>query len=114
MARYTYSFTVAVSMDRLRQLMKEVLQSCNLDLIYDQSDCMMAREQPGQVSLSKLVTVEVLFDRITASQTATTMSIVIKNDELALMVDNHCHRVFESVKQSILENRNWQIVEIVG
>ena len=114
MARYTYSLTVAVGIDGLRQLLAEVLQSCNLDLIYDKSDYMMAREQPGMVSFSKLVTVEVLFEKITATQTATRMNIVIKNEELALMVDNHCHRKFNLVKQSILENRNWQLVEIAS
>ena len=114
MARYTCSFTVAVGVDRLKQLLTEVLHSCNLDILYDKSDYMMAREHPGQVSFSKLVTVEVLIDKITATETLTRMDLVIKNEELPLQVENHCHQMFNLVKQSIMENRNWQLVENVA
>lgn len=113
MARYTCSFTVAVDIDRLRQLMGEVLHSCNLNLMYDKNDYMMAREYPGKVSFSKLVTVEVLIDKNTATETATQMELVIKNEELPLQVDNHCRQIFDLVKQSIVENCNWQLVENV-
>jgi len=44
-------------------LLVEFLQSCYLEIIYD--DYMMAREIPGQVSYTKLVTVEVLIDKTT-------------------------------------------------
>ena len=114
MARYTCSFTIAVGVDRLRQLLTEVLHSCNLDILYDKSDYMMAREHPGQVSFSKLVTVEVLIDKTTATETLTRMDLVIKNEELPLQVKNHCHHMFNLVKQSIMENRNWQLVENVA
>ncbi len=114
MARYTCSFTVTVDVDSLRQLLIEVLQSCNLDIIYDAGDYMMAREHPGQVSFSKLVTVEVLIDKTTATATATRLNLVIKNEELPLQVDNHCHQIFELVNQAIVENRNWQFVESVA
>lgn len=114
MARYAYSLTVAVGLDHLRQLLAEVLQSCNLDIIYNKSDYMMAREQLGMVSFSKLVTVEILFEQVTATPTATQMNIVVKNEELALIVDNYCYRKFNLVKQSILENRNWELVEITS
>jgi len=51
------------SIDRLRQLLVEFLQSCYLEIIYDTADYMMAREI--QVSYTKLVTVEVLIDKTT-------------------------------------------------
>lgn len=111
MARYTCSFTVAVPIEILRQLLVEVLQACNLDIIYDAGDYMMAREIPGQVSFAKLVTVEVLIDKTTASNTETRMNLVIKNEELPLQVDNHCHQMFELVSQAIADNRNWQLIE---
>lgn len=114
MARYTCSFTLAVGVDRLRQLLTEVLQSCNLDILYDKSDYMMAREHPGQLSFSKLVTVEVLIDKNTATHAVTRINLVIKNEELPLQVDNHCHQIFDLVKQSIMDNRNWQLIENVA
>jgi hypothetical protein len=39
------------------------------------------------------------------------MDLVIKNEELPLQLDNHCRQIFDLVKQSIKENRNWQMVE---
>ena len=86
----------------------------SLDLVYDKSDYMMAQEQPGMVPFSKLVTLEVLIDKITATTEETRIIIVVKSEELALMIDNHCHRKFNYLKQSILENRNWQLVENVA
>lgn len=113
MARYTCSFTMAVDLERLHQLMSEVLLACNLDIQYDKSDYMMARERPGQVSFSKLVTVEVLIDKSTATESATRMNLVTKNEELPLQTDNHCYQMFNLVRQAIAENRRWQLVETV-
>lgn len=114
MARYTCSFTIAVPIARLRQLLVEVLQSCNLEIIHATNDFMMARELPGQVSFAKLVTVEALIDKTTTTNTETSINLVIKNEELPLQIDNHCHQMFEVVKQAILENRDWQLVESVA
>jgi hypothetical protein len=71
----------------------------------------MAREFPGNVSFSKLVAVEVLIDKSTATETETRMSIVMKNEELPLQLDNHCRQIFEFVKQAIEHSRNWHLVE---
>lgn len=114
MARYTCSFTIAVPIARLQQLLVEVLQSCNLEIIHATNDFMMAREIPGQVSFAKLVTVEALIDKTTTTNTETSINLVIKNEELPLQIDNHCHQMFEVVKQAILENRDWQLVESVA
>lgn len=115
MARYTCAFTIATPIAHLRQLLVEVLQSCNLDIIYDTRDYVMAREIPGQVSFAKLVTVEVLLDRTTATETETRLNLVIKNEELPLQVDNHCHQIFELLQQAVMENPNWQLIEnVVG
>lgn len=112
MARYTCSFTVAAPRDRLRQLFGDFLQTYNLEIIYNTADYMMAREVPGHVSFTKLVTVEVLIDRTTAIATETHINLVVKNEELPLQVENHCHQMFELMNQGIVENRNWQLIEI--
>ena len=114
MARYTCSFTMTVEPERLRQLLSEVLLSCNLDLQYNNSDFMMARERPSQISFSKLVTVEVLIDRYITTEAATRIDLVAKNEELPLQTDNHCHQIFNLVKQAIADNREWQLVETVA
>lgn len=114
MARYTCSFTIAVSLDHLQQSLIEVLQSCNFDIIYDTGDYLMAREIPGQVAFAKLVTVEVLIDKSTATAQEVRMSFVIKNEELPLQVDNHCRQMFDLVQDAVAENRHWQLVESVA
>ncbi|MBA3923449.1 MAG: hypothetical protein H0X31_17845 [Nostocaceae cyanobacterium] len=114
MARYTSSFTVAVDIDLLRELLMELLQNCYLDIIYDAGDYIMARESPGQVSYSKLVTVEVLIDKTTATETETRMSFVIKNEELPLQLDNHCRQMSEMVVQAVIDNRHWHLVESIA
>ncbi len=114
MARYICSFTVAVSIDRLRQLLAEVLQACNFDIIYDTGDYVMARESPGRVSFAKLVTVEVLIDKTIATEAETRMNFVIKNEELPLQVDNHCRKMYDAVSQAIADNRHWQLVASVA
>lgn len=114
MARYICSFTVAVPLDRLQQLLIEVLQSCNFDIIYDTGDYLMAREIPGNLAFAKLVTVEALIDKSTATAEEVRMSFVIKNEELPLQVDNHCRQMFDVVQQAIVENRQWHLVESVA
>ncbi|MDX2096595.1 MAG: hypothetical protein SFW36_02365 [Leptolyngbyaceae cyanobacterium bins.59] len=114
MARYTCLFTVAVPLQNLQGFLAEVLQSCSLDIIYHTADYMMAREIPGRVSFAKLVTVEVLIDRTTASDSATRMSFVIKNEELPLQIDNHCRQMFQVVTRAVTESGHWNLIESVA
>jgi hypothetical protein len=114
MARYTCSFIVSVPIDHLQALLIELLQDCGLDVQYYTADYIMAREIPGNVSFSKLVTVEVLVDKSSATETETRMSIVIKNEALPLQLNNHCRQVFEFVKQTIEQSRHWHLIESIS
>ena len=87
------------------------MRSCNLDIQYDESDYMMARERLGQVSFSKLVKVEVLIDKTTTTKSATRIDLIAKNEELPLQTDNRCCQIFNLVKQAIADNYQWQLVE---
>jgi hypothetical protein len=111
MARYTCSFILSIAINHLQPLLIELLQDCNLDVQYSTLDYIMAREIVGTVSYSKMVTVEVLIDKSTATETETRMSIVIKNQELPLQLDNHCRQVFEYIKQAIEQSRHWHLIE---
>jgi hypothetical protein len=114
MARYTCLFTLGVSMESLIPLMNETLKSCNLNVIYFNADYIMAKEIPGKLPFPKLVTVEVLIDRTTATNQEVKMNLVIKNEELPLHVDNHCRQVFDVVTQAICEDKNWKLIETVS
>ncbi|MCG6137464.1 MAG: hypothetical protein MET45_22985 [Nostoc sp. LLA-1] len=111
MARYICSFLLAIPIEHLQPLVGELLQDCDLELQYYTTDYILAREIPGSISFSKMVKVEVLIDRSTATETETRMSIVMKNEELPLQVNNHCRELFEFVKQSIENCRHWHLIE---
>jgi hypothetical protein len=114
MARYTCLFTVEVPVNNLQQQLIGILESCNFDIIYDTGDYLMAREVPGHISFSKLVTVEVLIDKSVATDREIRMNFVIKNEELPLHLDNHCHQMYELVSRAVAENRHWQLIEAVA
>ena len=42
------------------------------------------------------------------------MNFVIKNEELPLQVDNHCHDKFYEVQEAVAQNRHWQLLESVA
>ncbi|AFZ13108.1 hypothetical protein Cri9333_2237 [Crinalium epipsammum PCC 9333] len=113
MARYTCSFILAVPIGSLQQGIIEVLESCNFDIVYNTPDNIMAREIPGKVSYAKLARAEVLIERATATEKEVRINVVVKNEELPLQVENHCHQMFDRVHQGILEYRHWQLVESV-
>ncbi|GAB4382585.1 MAG: hypothetical protein Kow00121_43060 [Elainellaceae cyanobacterium] len=111
MARYTSLFKVAVSLDKFRQLLTEILHSCSLDIIYSSEDYLVAREAPGHVSYAKLVTVEVLIEHFASKEAEVQMSFVVKNEELPLRTNNHCRQIFNLVNQAVAENRQWHLIE---
>lgn len=111
MARYTSLFRVAVSLDRFRQLLTDILHSCSLDVIYSSEEYLVAREIPGHVSFAKLVTVEVLIEQFPTRETEVQMSFVVKNEELPLRNNNHCRQIFNLVNQAVAENRQWHLIE---
>ncbi|QSJ18221.1 hypothetical protein JYQ62_05210 [Nostoc sp. UHCC 0702] len=111
MARYTCSFILSIPIDHLQPLVVELLQDCDLEIQYYTPDYIIAREIPGNIFFSKLVNAEVLIDKSAATETESRMSIVIKNEELPLQVDNHCRQMFEFIKQTIEQSRHWHLIE---
>lgn len=114
MARYTSSYTVGLPFPRIGKLVVEVLESCPLEITYDTGEYIMAREIPGKVSYSKLASVEILIDRTTSTENETKMTLVVKNEELPLQVENHCYQMFQLVSEAIVGYRSWQIIEQVA
>ncbi|MEH2308255.1 hypothetical protein [Nostoc sp.] len=114
MARYTCSFIVSVASDHLLPLLVELLQDCQLDIQYHTGDYIIARQTPGNVPFPKLITVEVLVDKSKSTETETRMSIVIKNEELPLQLDNYCRQMFEFIKQAIENSRHWHLIESIA
>ena len=113
MARYTCSYIAKVPFAKLQPSLVEILHACNFETVYQTSDYLMAQEAPGQVPFAQLVTVEVLIDTTMATEEATQVNFVVKNEELPLQRHNHCRQMFDSVRQAIAEDRHWQLVENV-
>jgi hypothetical protein len=111
MARYTCSFILAINLENLQPLILDLLQNCDLEIQYYTSDYVLAREIPGNVSVSQLVKAEVLIDKSTATETETRMTIVVKNEELPLRLENHCRKIFDFIRQEIEMSRYWHLIE---
>jgi hypothetical protein len=114
MARYTCKFILSVPIDHLQTLLVQLLQDCNLEVQYYTTDYIMAREVPGQVTFSKLITVEVLIDKTTSTEVESRVNVVIKNEELPLHRDNHCRQMFEFVKEAIENCCHWHLIESIA
>lgn len=111
MARYTSSFMIVVPHDSFYNLMKKVLESCNLEMVYNTNEYIMAREKPGKVPFAKLVTIEVLIDKNTGNETVIKISVVVKNEELPLQINNHCQQIYNTVIEGITAYSEWEIIE---
>jgi len=103
MARYTNLFSIAMSVSSLRDSLASTLRSCNLTLVYEATDYLVAKEKPGKVSVSQLATVEVLITPPTSRDTQAKVNLVVRNEELPLSMNNHCQRVFDAVNHAIAQ-----------
>lgn len=110
MARYTNLFKASGSTQDLRRSVVRVFQVCNLSLIYETADYLVAKEKPGHVAFSQLATVEVLINPSPYEEADVRVDLVVKNEELPLRTNNHCQRVFELVNQTFVEKQNWRTV----
>lgn len=114
MARYTGWFKISTSITNLQALLSEILESCNFNIVYQNEDYLMAKERPGRVAYHQLVTAEVLVDRTIATDEEVQMHMVIKNEELPLQVDNHCHQIYQQINQAIINTPQWKLIESVA
>jgi hypothetical protein len=108
MSRYVCHFLVNLSPESVRFPLKKLLEACGIEVIHETDDYLMAREIPGQVTFTRLVTVEVLIDVTNATQSAVKLSFVVKNEELPLNPNNHCRQVFDLLRVAIAHNYDWE------
>lgn len=101
MARYTTLFKAVSSLTQIRQRVVDTLASCDLNLIYENEEYLVAKEKPGDVKHDLLATVEVLINPPTVAEPATRVDLIVQNEELPLRQDNHCYQIFETVNQAI-------------
>jgi hypothetical protein len=103
MARYTNFFMTASSQEAISQALVSALEACDLNLIYQDPVCIVAKERPGQVSFTQLATIELLISPPTLESGGSKIDLVVKNEELPLRSQNHCREVFTQVNQAITD-----------
>jgi hypothetical protein len=52
----------------------------------------------------------VLVDSTRATKEVTSLNVVVKNEELALQANNHCHEIYQKVAQAINDNKGWNLL----
>ncbi len=121
MARYITLLAASGPLSDLQQSVVQILKSCGLNLVYQTSDYLVAKEQPGGVSFSRLATIEVLIDPVSAQPTETLpqaappkenfhLTLIVKNEELPLQTNNHCRKVSDLIGWAIAKSYNWEFV----
>ncbi|MEM1370459.1 MAG: hypothetical protein AAGG02_21160 [Cyanobacteria bacterium P01_H01_bin.15] len=103
MARYTCTYLASVHDPSLEKTLVQILQASDCELIYQISDYLMGRENPGQVKFAQLATVEILLDQTRAKEDIMQVHFVVKNEELPLQRNNHCQQMFERVQANVAE-----------
>jgi hypothetical protein len=111
MSRYVCHFSVNLTSQNVRTPLDRVLEACQLEPIYELKDYVMAREIPGRVPFSKLVTVEVLIDVTNGTADSVTLSFVVKNEELPLNSNNHCRQIFDLLRLALQEHYRWEPID---
>ena len=82
-----------------------------METMYETDDYVMAREIPGQVSFTRLVTAEVSIDAAPDTSDLVRLNFLVKNDELPLNANNHCRQVFDLLRVAIAHNYDWQSLD---
>ncbi len=103
MARYTNFFMTRSSQEAISQSLVSALEACDLNLVYQDPVCIVAKERPGQVAFAQLATIEVLISPPTIESGGSKIDLVVKNEELPLRTQNHCREVFAQVNQAIAD-----------
>lgn len=114
MARYACVLTVDASMSCSKRLLKNILEACNFRIVHETGDYLMASEVPGRTEFMKLVTAEILIDQIQDPDQEVQMQCIVKNEELPIHTDTHCHQVFEQLSSAISQNNAVQSIQTFG
>jgi hypothetical protein len=111
MSRYVCHFLVNLSPQDVRLPLKMLFEACGMETMYETDDYVMAREIPGKIIFTKLVTSEVSIDVSGADSGIVKLSFLVKNEELPLNPHNHCRQIFDLLRVAVAHNYNWEPVD---
>lgn len=113
MARYTSSFVANTTLEEVPNLLIELLESCEFAIVYQATDYLMAKETPGKVPFSKLVSIEILIESTVAKKNEVPVTFVVKNDELPLNSNNHCQQRFLELQAVLKDSQQWRAITAI-
>ena len=113
MARYTSSFIANAPLEQVPVLLTQVLESSDFGVVYQTNGYLMAKEIPGKVPFSKIVSVEILIENTVAKTNEVPVTFVVKNDELPLNTDNHCQQKFQQLQETLEQSQEWRSTSTV-
>ena len=112
MTRYAGFITVAIEdFDNLQPVVLGILEECNLEVIHNAGNSILARERAGELPFSKLAIAEVTFNLASITQTTIRIDLIVKNDTLPTQKENHCRQVFDLFIYWAMETRYWKVIE---
>jgi hypothetical protein len=114
MARYTQHFLVEIAPENLHPTIVKTLEACNLAITYETDDYVNAQEIETNESFAKMVTVEVLIHRSEIEGDQAKLTIVIKNAELPLRLNNYCHGISDRVSKAFCDSPEWKLLEFTA
>ncbi|MEM1425241.1 MAG: hypothetical protein AAGF75_01620 [Cyanobacteria bacterium P01_H01_bin.130] len=101
MARYTCTFAISCSQEQITEWLPQILQVCDLSIVYSGEDYILAKERPGQVTFTELVSVEVLVENQSLESAGINLNMIIRNEELPLKANNHCRDMSEKISDAV-------------
>jgi hypothetical protein len=102
MSRYSCSYRVRLSLDRLGFLYDDILKLSVFEVTHRRADVFVLLEKPNEPMFAQLITIE-LFNR-PVSPSEIQIELLVKNHELPLRVNNRCRRFFDRVHRIITED----------
>lgn len=112
MARYTQHFSVEIAPEALHTTIIKTLEACSLVITYETEDYVLAQEIETNPSFAKMVTVEVLIHRSEIEGNQVKLTVVTKNAELPLRINNHCQGISDRVSKAFCDSSEWKLLEV--
>ncbi|MGD1850063.1 MAG: hypothetical protein ACFCBU_05470 [Cyanophyceae cyanobacterium] len=113
MARYTCTFAIPCSQEQITQWLPQILQVCNLAIVHSGADYILAKENPGQVGFTELVSVEVLVEEQGLDADNINLNFIVRNEELPLKANNHCRHMSEQISQAVQSHKEIETLSYV-
>jgi hypothetical protein len=106
MSRYSCSYIVKISPNRLDLLYDDLLQFSVFEVMHRRPDIFVLLETPNEAMFVQLVTIELFNTPISPSEIQ--IDLLVKNHELPLRSNNRCRQFFDRIHRLITEEYQGQ------